>query len=377
MFKRNYFYIEQQSHFADTVTMLAAQLQKGYSLQALMGITVFISASDNAGFSTKRQMIRQTVSQFFDCLPVACIAQPVGEGIAVEVWTHDTCRNLRHKATEGIHITTCEDSFGKSIWVFGICAEDIHLPFHEQATFAFEKMQALLASEGFTMDDIVRQWNYIPQILQTVQQANCLYQHYQVFNDIRQYYYGQYKSNGMYPAATGIGMQYGTVAIDFYAVKKADAVIEKALNNPNQINAFQYGQAVLVGSPFQADETKKAPLFERAKYLASANEALTFISGTASIIGEKTIGGNDIAEQTRTTLRNMLQFMDPENLQSAGIERSKPEYSYLRCYVKNTEDIPAVQKICEEQTAVPVLYVQADICRDDLLVEIEGEAVFS
>jgi len=130
----------------------------------------------------------------------------------------------------------------------------------------------------------------------------------------------------------------------------------------------------LVGSPLKETGIKKAPLFERAKYIGTPEFAVVFVSGTASIIGEQTIGKNDIEIQTNTTCDNISQLTNLENLEKAGIDIPQTESCYLRVYVKNIEDIPLVEQICQQKYGnIPILYVKADICRDDLLVEIEGE----
>jgi hypothetical protein len=84
------------------------------------------------------------------------------------------------------------------------------------------------------MDHLVRQWNYLPDILRTTTENGRLYQNYQLFNDIRQYYYGIYKRSTVYPSATGIGMDCESVSIDFFAVQLHDSIRLVGLNNPNQ-----------------------------------------------------------------------------------------------------------------------------------------------
>ena len=48
----------------------------------------------------------------------------------------------------------------------------------------------------------------------------------------------------------------------------------------------------------------------------------------------------------------------------------------LRVYVKRPQDYPVIRKVCEKRcgTNLPVIYVVADVCRSDLLVEMEGLA---
>ena len=63
-------------------------------------------------------------------------------------------------------------------------------------------MKAILEKEGMSFDHVVRQWNYIGNILEI---KNGL-QNYQVFNEVRSEFYKKYRTVHGYPAATGIGM---------------------------------------------------------------------------------------------------------------------------------------------------------------------------
>ena len=47
--------------------------------------------------------------------------------------------------------------------------------------------------------------------------------------------------------------------------------------------------------------------------------------------------------------------------------------SRLRAYVKRARDIPEVRRLCTRAFGpIPAVFVQADVCRDELLVELEG-----
>jgi enamine deaminase RidA (YjgF/YER057c/UK114 family) len=384
MLKRTYLYIGRKDSLVEELALGKEKLEEENTSGTIIGITFFIRSLGDTDFFEKRESIRCYFEKHFGNLPVGVISQPVitGEGseeisMALEIWAHDSCENLVYKNMQATNYAVYTDSSGKSVWGLGFSTNDCRLSFREQAHSAFETMQAILSAEGFTMDDLVRQWNYIPRILQTVKENGQTYQHYQWFNDIRQHYYGTYKQNTSYPAATGIGMEAGPVSIDFHAIQKNTLTRIAGLSNPNQVNAFNYGQEVLVGAPLKEKEGKKTPLFERAKFIDSTAEALIYISGTASIVGEKTIGQGDVAQQTVVTIENLLDLTSGENLKSAGFNQSQTSApAYLRTYIKTPEDIHTVREICEKQYgAIPVLYVKADICRDDLLVEIEGEYV--
>ena len=44
--------------------------------------------------------------------------------------------------------------------------------------------------------------------------------------------------------------------------------------------------------------------------------------------------------------------------------------------MKRADDVPVVRRVCEAaHGSIPALYVRADVCRDELLVEIEGARV--
>ena len=102
------------------------------------------------------------------------------------------------------------------------------------------------------------------------------------------------------------------------------------------------------------------------------------VSGTASIIGQDTIGLGDVEEQTRVTIDNISKLTHPDNIRKhyPEIETVPVKFSYVRVYVKNKEDIAKVREICKcSYGDTPTTYVVADICRKNLLVEIEAELV--
>ena len=100
-----------------------------------------------------------------------------------------------------------------------------------------------------------------------------------------------------------------------------------------------------------------------------------YISGTAAIRGEVSLRVTRADDQTRTTLENIAYLLSKENLQKQTdwVIHSAPCPLYFRVYVKHAEDFETVKRVVgESYPDLPVLYVQADICRDDLAVEIEG-----
>ena len=122
-------------------------------------------------------------------------------------------------------------------------------------------------------------------------------------------------------------------------------------------------------------EQKCTPKFERAKLVSIGEGNYIYVSGTASILGEKTVHVGDVEKQTLTTIENIKRLFSKENQDSLGLDFdvAKIRFSHLRVYVKYKEDIPAVQKVCDaELNCKSSLFLESDVCREDLLVEIEG-----
>ena len=109
-------------------------------------------------------------------------------------------------------------------------------------------LKDILSMEKLGMRDLVRQWNYIGDILEQEIGERGLIQNYQEFNEVRSQWYSQ---NGLvqdYPAATGIGTKGGGVRIEFIASRMVDPFLVFSLKNPFQQDAHQYSHDQLVGA---------------------------------------------------------------------------------------------------------------------------------
>ena len=101
-----------------------------------------------------------------------------------------------------------------------------------QAKAVFRRIGEILESEGFRIDDIVRQWNYIDDITG----VHSGVQNYQLFNDERTAFYSEAEWKNGYPAATGIGCLAGGVTVAVHAVKNAGKY-SAPIDNPIQVQA--------------------------------------------------------------------------------------------------------------------------------------------
>jgi enamine deaminase RidA (YjgF/YER057c/UK114 family) len=247
----------------------------------------------------------------------------------------------------------------------------------QQSTTTFEQLQHILTEEKMEFSDVIRQWNYIEKIIETDHTSNLKSQHYQVFNDVRSKYYQHANFGNGFPAATGIGMDYGGIAIDIIAVQNRNKGSVVAVKSPLQLDAYNYSQAVLAENNTMSDFCQTTPKFERAKILVTPANKWVFISGTAAIKGQVSIPALTAENQTEMTIQNILNLISIENLKKHGFNSgTKARMSNMRVYVKNRTDMPRVKSICADYfPQLPAIYIVADICRPELLVEIEGQAI--
>jgi hypothetical protein len=170
-------------------------------------------------------------------------------------------------------------------------------------------------------------------------------------------------------------MSTGGVIIGFIAISPSPDIHIAAIRNPRQTDPHAYSESVLVGHKAGGKAQKCTPKFERAKLVRWSGKTHIFVSGTASILEEETIGIGNVVVQTHTAIENIFQLFSAENKKMHGLDVDPAHipFSHLRVYVKHQKHIPRVKAICEERLNFnSILYLQSDVCREDLLVEIEG-----
>jgi enamine deaminase RidA (YjgF/YER057c/UK114 family) len=326
------------------------------------------TSSDKSYDDLRAKITKLVLSHFTTPVITSVIAQPpLTCKVLVEAFYYDAylwdslfiprekgmVMHFRHEGAE-ILIGNVQDASHKSC--------------RENAEAAFTAFGDILDNAGFPVNSIIRQWNYVEDILGYDGEN----QRYQEFNNVRSNFYADNFINTGYPAATGIGMNRGGVMIEFIAISSRQ-VKTISMDNPGQIPAHDYSDKVLAGDGFAE---KKTPKFERARYLELFGKKMVLISGTASIRGEKTVGIDDPAEQTRVTIENIKRLYSPSVLSKIPVDNKVPKYGHARVYVKNRKDYAAIKKTFRRYFGdMPVVYIIADICRDDLLVEIEGKVI--
>lgn len=202
--------------------------------------------------------------------------------------------------------------------------------------------------------ELVRFWNYVPNINHGAGDA----ENYKRFCNGRLQAFTEAKiDDDRFPAASAVG-HYGK-GLTVTALTAATAATHHA--NPRQLDAFKY--------PRQYGPS--SPSFARATTLEVKDHHLCFVSGTASILGHDSVHRGDLKLQMYTTNDNILYL-----LKETGFKRSQIET--LRVYLREPTDLEVCRTIMAELFPdTRVIYFHADICRSDLLVEIECFCVAS
>lgn len=279
---------------------------------------------------------------------------------------------IEYKEHENVRYILFGSTDGKTLMTEGIRGETPCTGVATQSDDIFRKLDAVLKQEGFAVNDIVRQWNYINRI--TGFEGSV--QNYQAFNDSRSVFYSQADwSTCGYPAATGIGMDCGGVIVEVIAIRNEREQVS-AIDNPLQVAAHNYSQNVLLGDRDKRLDNRSTPKFERAKTVWSDKGYTCYVSGTAAIRGELSLEDTDARRQTQMTLENIEHLISVDNHRLFGAEiRHQAPLGAMRVYVKNREDYESIhQHVKSYGEKIPAVYTQADVCRDELLVEIEGIA---
>jgi len=337
--------------------------------------TFFISAKDRKEYDRRSAFIREELAllcgQLQPATSIVAQCPDRGSEVVLELICTKAQDNktITYKTFEGLPYTLVDHGSFKELHAAGMMGEPGD-SITEAAEKAFEAGLRILQAEDLSIHHIIRQWNYIENIA-FVDRESGSHQNYQDFNDVRSAYYEKGDFRNGYPAATGIGMNTGGVIINFVALSESDHVRVRPIQNPGQIDAHRYSANVLQGDK----SVKCTPKFERAKVISFNSSHYFYVSGTASILGEKTMYPGDVEKQTITTIENIFRLFSRENQDQLGIhfDVSQIRFSHLRVYVKHQDDIPLVRKICQERlNSSSSLFLESDVCREELLVEIEG-----
>ncbi|MDR1923054.1 MAG: hypothetical protein LBQ66_01670 [Planctomycetaceae bacterium] len=331
-----------------------------------------------------KELLRQLVTEIFPeglgALTIVPQAPANGSACGVEIWAI-AGQNVSHRVFVPNHVVTMQTESAR--WFFGgnFRAGNATVGAYSRAFDTFRRLGSQLRRCRMRLEQVLRMWIYQGHLLLPDKKTPAgVLQRYQELNRARTDFFGNTKflrnylpegfNSAAFPASTGIGADDVDVVMSAISVDVEQGdFIAVPLENPNQTSAFSYG----------ANYSPQSPKFARGVAVSRKNWCQIFVSGTASITNSESRFDGDPASQTEQTLNNIATLIDGDNLAKHGINGFKSGLDKLECvrvYVKYPKDFNLVQKICEKHMEnVPILYSVADVCRPELLVEIEGFAV--
>ena len=236
----------------------------------------------------------------------------------------------------------------------------------EHSTFqSYTVIFDALRDKGYA--SLVRFWNFIPDINGMDAQSVETYQAFCLGRALA------FDQSGMtepqMPAATGIGSHSKAIVGYLVASKHAEHLhVENPMQSPAYTYPLRYGP--------------KPPSFARGTVLdqsASDGRGGTrfYLSGTASIRQTETIWQGDIDKQLQTTLENISMLVGAKNPQLQG--RTPPmtlsDFSHFKVYFRRPGDYARIRDVLVNDWQIDpqkLYFMNVDICRSDLLVELEG-----
>ena len=217
---------------------------------------------------------------------------------------------------------------------------------------AYQTLLRAAAELGFP--HLSRVWHYLPDINA---EPNGL-EVYQAFSIGRREAldeWGQIPDAAL-PAACAIGTRHPGLRVAFLASRTAGT----AVSNVRQDEAYRY----------PPEYGPKSPAFSRAMMMPGPAGRCLHVSGTASIRGHRSLHAGQLEQQVVETLHNLDALLQPLGLRLEDVGSD----ALLTIYLRHDADLPAAESLVNGALSPDVerLFLQGEICRRSLLVEIEG-----
>ncbi|MBN1360795.1 MAG: hypothetical protein JW993_09395 [Sedimentisphaerales bacterium] len=283
-------------------------------------------------------------------LPIGWIEKAQAHNLlGVHIWLIAGTSVARVEADGKVLGSVFEDDGARYCRLVGLLPREASAPRPVQAETLFRQMDEALTGNGFGFADVFRTWFYNDDILAW----------YGEFNAVRNRFFREKGIfNGLMPASTGIGG--GNVA--------SAALIAGLLALRPKGQAVQVSD---VPSPFQSSAANYGSSFSRAVEVRLPDHRRIYVSGTASIDeAGKTLFVGDCQAQVRQTMQVVGAILQSRGMDWADVTRAL-------AYFKRAEDAPMLDEYRQQQglPAFPVIVAENDVCRDELLFEIEVDAI--
>jgi enamine deaminase RidA (YjgF/YER057c/UK114 family) len=218
----------------------------------------------------------------------------------------------------------------------------------EQTREVFETMQSALRVAGMRVNDIARTWHYLDRLPDW----------YGDFDRVRAqiYRHGGIFDSGV-PASTGIGARnphgVALVAGAWAVVPTSEAMCVRPVRSPLQFPSDEHGAS-----------------FARAMEWNTPGHRRISVSGTASIaLGGMSVHKGCIDAQVELTMDVVEAILVSRGLDFSDVTRAT-------AYVKHPRHAGVLDDWFERQGVwFPAVITRADVCRDELLFEVELDAI--
>ncbi len=287
----------------------------------------------------------------FGSCPVVCLDLPQINGAPLaELWTSNL--PVTYDQTEGIHCAMNDEVLFGALQV----EERPGMLLDSMTYTAYRRLLVQVRALGYP--HLLRVWNYFPRI-------NCesdVLERYQRFCAGRHQALVECLSDfpRSLPAGTAIGTMSGPLSIHFLAAREPGTHVE----NPRQVRAYEYPR--VYGA--------RSPSFARATLRPSISGSHLLIAGTASVVGHVSEHIGEPHKQTMEIVHN-LNALITHTEQLHGVTRGQWNgQAFFKVYLRHPEDFMTIRDILKGQlpSHTEVLYLQGEMCRRELLLEIEG-----
>ncbi len=233
----------------------------------------------------------------------------------------------------------------------GILPADLGESRGAQTHSCLQQIEAAFKKIGMDFSHVVRTWFFLDDLLAW----------YDEFNEARtKFFESRGVFEGLVPASTGIGA--GNPA---GAVLTVGALAVRPRHDRVRIHE--------VASPLQCPATEYRSSFSLAVEVDCPDHRMLIISGTASIApGGESAFPDDVAIQIHLTLDVVEAILKSRDM---GWENTTRAVGYFR----DIRALPTFDTVCRERgmPRLPLVPAHATVCRDDLLFEIELDAIAS
>lgn len=199
---------------------------------------------------------------------------------------------------------------------------------------------------------ILRYWNYFSRI----NEGDGDNERYRHFCTGRANGLGDFRVEQL-PAATAIGRQDDSPILQVYWL--AATAAGRHVENPRQVSAYRYPRCY----------GPTSPSFSRAHLLSHGP---LLISGTASVVGHQSHHVGDLAAQFHETLSNLSSLIQNARHFQDRLPPRLGAQSLLKVYLRDRAHVNRVIELMSSLPDTPWIILGGDICRADLLIEIDG-----